>query len=547
MNKKLALAVAALFAVPVAHAFEIDSGDSDLKMRWDNTFKYSTMYRLKNPDANQVAAYQTSATPPVGSPSGDGDYNFKRGVVSSRMDWLSEFDVTKNNMGGRVSMAAWYDDTYTHGNDNNTGFTHNNAGVGANQFNSATVKAVGHDYRLMDAFGYVKGEIADMPGRITLGRHAVIYGETLMDGSNGIAAAQGPVDIVKAATVPGAQVKEFILPTNQVSGSLQINDKLSVGAYYQFKWEKSPFFAAGSFLSPNDFMGDGAQNMFNTSLGPFGLVGRQSDISPKKSGQWGTQLRYKPESVDVELGFYAANYHAKTPSAAYMNLVQVAPGVFVPNSYALAYQQDIRTVGFSASTVLGSDNVSIETSVRDNMPITGGTAIIQAAPGIMSSFNNTSNPAYAVGKTHHVTLVDIHLFQPNAILKDGGSIAAQYDWHTVSSITKNPTAIDPTTTKSASRLTLAFTADYFQVLDGLDMSIPIVWSHDFGRSRVNVGWVEGGGSLDIGLAFNYLNTWKAGINYHQFIGSHGASIGSGAFNQTQFDRDYVSFNLSRSF
>jgi hypothetical protein len=294
-------------------------------------------------------------------------------------------------------------------------------------------------------------------------------------------------------------------------------------------------------------MGDGAQNMFNTSLGPFGLVGRLPDISPKKGGQWGSQLRYKPENVDVELGFYVANYHAKTPSAAYMNLVQVAPGVFVPNSYALAYQQDIRTVGFSASTVLGSDNVSIETSVRDNMPITGGTAIIQAAPGIMSSFNNTNNPAYAVGKTHHVTLVDIHLFQPNAILKDGGSIAAQYDWHTVSSISKNPGSIDPTTTKSASRLTLAFTADYFQVLDGLDMSIPIVWSHDFGRSRVNVGWVEGGGSLDIGLAFNYLNTWKAGINYHQFIGSHGASIGSGAFNQTQWDRDYVSFNLSRSF
>jgi len=145
-------------------------------------------------------------------------------------------------------------------------------------------------------------------------------------------------------------------------------------------------------------------------------------------------------------------------------------------------------------------------------------------------------------------LVDIHIFQPNALLKDGGSMATQFDWHSVASVDKNPSMIDQTTTKSASSITFAFTADYFQVADGLDLSFPVVWTHNLaGRSRVYVGWVEHGGSLDVGVNFKYRTLWKAGIDYHHFIGSHGGSIGNGVFNQTQWDRDYLSFNISTSF
>lgn len=526
---RIALALAATFAFPAAHAFEVDTGESDVKVRWDNTIKYSTMYRLHDPDRQQLAEQ-------AGSPAGDGNRNFKKGFTSQRLDLTSELDVTKGNIGLRLSGTAWYDDIYKRGNDNDSGITHN-ISAPANRFTGGTENAVGSNTRLMDAFVFAKGELGDMPGRITLGRHAVVYGETLMSGSNGIAAAQGPVDITKAATVPGAQVKEFILPTEQVSGSLQVNNKLSLGGYYQFKWHKSPFFAAGSFLSPNDFMTDGAEAFLSTPAG--GLFSRGADDKARNSGQWGAQLRYRADSLDTEFGLYAANYHDKTPSAAYLDPVL--------GNYRLVYQEDIRTYGVSASTVLGSDNVSIEASVRHNMPLTGGLAIVQAIPFQWNNFDNKNDPAYAVGKTAHVTIADIHLFQPNALLKDGGSLAVQYDWHTVTSIDKNPGAIDPTTSKSASRLTVAFTADYFQVFDGVDLSIPIVYTHDFKRSRVFVGWVEGGGSIDVGLNFNYLNTWKGGLNYHRWLGKEGTSIGGDSFDQTLWDRDYVTFNVSRSF
>ena len=544
----MAAAVAMVLVSSNAHAFRFDTGeDSDLKMRWDNTFKYSTIYRLHDPDSKQLARF-------IGSPAGDGDRNFNKGIASNRLDWLSEFDlVHAGNKGFRVSATGWYDSVYNTSNDNKTGLSHN-LSVASDEFTDDTREAVGRDLRLLDAFGFYKGTLGDMPASVRLGRHTVIYGETLMSGANGIAAAQGPVDIVKAATVPGAQVKEFLLPTNQLSLTLQPKDGLLLGAYYQFAWEKSDFFPAGSFLSPNDFVGPGSESFLDTLAVP-----RTHDLEARDSGQWGVELRYRPESIDVEFGLYAANYHDKTPSAVYLNIGENAqltslgltpPDNIAPASFTRAYQEDIRTYGVSASTVLFDDNVSIEASIRDNMPLTGGMGYVVDTTTLLGgpAYDNRDHPGYAVGKTSHVTLVDIHIFQPNFILKDGGSVATQLDWHRVNSVSKNEAAMDETTTRSASTITMAFTADYFQVADGLDLSIPIVWTHNLkGRSPIYVGWVENGGSLDLGVNFAYRTVWKGGFNVHHFIGHHGTSIGDGSFDQGMYDRDYLTFNISRAF
>jgi hypothetical protein len=222
----------------------------------------------------------------------------------------------------------------------------------------------------------------------------------------------------------------------------------------------------------------------------------------------------------------------------------------ISGTFSRVFQEDIRTVGMSASTVLGDDNVSIEVSMRDNQPLTGGFCGATLSCGYLQigiGADNEDNQAYAVGKTAHITLVDIHLFQPNAILKDGGSVAIQYDWHTVHSVSKNEDSIDPSTSKSAQQITVAFTADYYQVAEGLDLSVPVVLSYSHGRSRVYAGWVEGGGAVDIGLKATYRNVWKFGANWHHFYGDHGTEIGDGSFDQTLWDRDYFSFNASRAF
>ena len=109
----VSLAVASLFAAAgAAQAFEIDTGNEDLAMRWDNTFRYNLGVRaqgqdqalLKNPNLD------------------DGDRNFSNGsLVTNRLDILSEFDVIwQKKYGMRVSAAGWYDAAYGSLDNTNT-------------------------------------------------------------------------------------------------------------------------------------------------------------------------------------------------------------------------------------------------------------------------------------------------------------------------------------------------------------------------------------------------------------------------------------------
>ena len=84
-------------------AIEFDTGNPDIALRWNNTIRFNYARRVEGRD-------QAITNAPN---SDDGDRNFRRGTVSSRLDLLSEFDlVYKRNYGLRVTATAWYDDAY---------------------------------------------------------------------------------------------------------------------------------------------------------------------------------------------------------------------------------------------------------------------------------------------------------------------------------------------------------------------------------------------------------------------------------------------------
>ena len=66
----------ALLGASGAQAFNIDSGVSDLELRWDNTLRYSNAWRLKKIDDETAAS---SDNPNID----DGDLNYRKGRVSS--------------------------------------------------------------------------------------------------------------------------------------------------------------------------------------------------------------------------------------------------------------------------------------------------------------------------------------------------------------------------------------------------------------------------------------------------------------------------------
>ena len=533
-----AMATVTVMACAIAaqsRAAEIDVGHPDVKVRWDNTFKYSAAIRTERPSPAVIAAYNPNLD--------DGDDNFKRGLVSNRLDILSEFDVVyQGSMGMRLSGAGWYDTVYNEHN-HNPGFAGgavpNSLSVPYDDFTKATRKQQGRDAEVLDAFVFGKANVGDSTLSGRLGRHTLLWGESLFFGENGIAGGQAPIDGVKRLSVPNSQFKEVIRPVNQLSGQLQINPTVSVAAYLQLEWRPDRIPAAGSYLSRTDVLDVGGERLYlSAALG--GPVDRIPDIKGKNTGQGGVQLRWTSEALDTDFGFYAIRYNDKSAQ------VYVQPGV----DYRLVYHDGTRAYGVSASKSIGSYNLAAEASIRRNTSLVaaGGTTLDFTGTG-----NGSSNPLYPVGNSAHGQVSMIHTLDRSDFW-DGGLVMAEVAWNRRLRITKNAAALDPNTTRDALGLRVLAAPTWFQAFSGVDLTVPVgVGYNPHGRSSVvsmfNGGW-DHGGDLSAGLNFDVRQTWKAGINYTYYFGKAGGVLdpnGSYTFAQALKDRNFISLMAQRAF
>jgi len=544
----IALAIGLQFGLgSAAQAMEFDTG-SDLKLRWDNTVKYNLAYRLKNPSDVLTADGNLD----------DGNRNFRKGVVSNRFDLLSEMDVGLKDFGARLSGAAWYDTVYNRSTDNTSPQTANSTSQPYNELPTATRNLHGRRGELLDAFVFGRIKLGDAPLTVRAGKHTLIYGESLFFGSNGIAAAQGPVDIVKLVTVPGSQFKEILRPVNQLSGVLQISNKLTLGAYYQFSWKKSLIPGAGSFLSPADFVGEGAERFIaGAPIIPGGgpvAFWRGADLKAKNSGQGGAQLRWAPEGSEWEYGLYAARYHDKTP---YLYLAPFAPANVNVSTGQVGtihevYHEGIRTYGASATTSIGQLNLAFEGSLRNNASLVSDPQAVSLATA-----DNSGNAAYAIGKTGHLQASAIYVLTETP-LWDAGTFLGEIAWNRRLSVQKNAGAIDPNTTRDAAALRLIFEPSFFQVVPGLNLGVPVGLGWNFyGRSSSIFNWNGGssrGGDFSIGLNANYLTDWNASLSYTGYFGAADGFLTPAnsptpmlSYKQVYKDRNFISLSLKRSF
>lgn len=543
---RLTLICAAAMASLGSHAADISTGNPDVKARWDTTLKYSTAFRLDGVDPALVGPAQANLD--------DGDRNFrKKGLVSNRFDLFTEADVVyKERFGARLSAAGWYDSVYNKSNDNDSPFTLNSASVPPNEFTKATRNLMGRKAELLDAFVFGGTDIGDMTATFRLGRHAQIWGETLFFGANGIAGGMAPIDYVKLFSVPGSQFKEVVRPVNQLSGQLQIRPGLSLGGYYQMEWEANRIPASGAFSSFSDVFGEGRERLLWATGSHFSNA---DEIRPRDRGQYGLQLRIRPEDVDADIGLYAIRYHQKDPNlyirpaagpAFFGN--QGVPGQQVGN-FALAYHEGTRAYGASLSTTVGAANVGVEASVRDNAALVNpGRFVFDPAT------DNRSNPGYPVGRTAHLNASMVLLLSPTALWQ-GGTLLAEAGWNRLLSVTRNPQALDPNASRDALGFRMIFAPKYFQVLDGLDISVPIgIGYNPKGRSSaVSLfnGGVNKGGDFSIGISGDYQKKLSFGVSYTTYFGKTGAVLAPSndrlSFQQYYKDRSNLAVNVQMSF
>jgi hypothetical protein len=534
----LALAAAAYAAgyATSVRAENIPTDDPDLTIRWDNTVKYNVGVRVGS--ENNKVAPGTFGNLSVD----DGDNNFKPGdLETNRLDLLSEFDLDyKHEMGFRISGAGWYDQVYNQNNANTSPGTNNNLGKPTNQFPAGTQVLQGRDAEVLDAFAYRNFTFADDEElSVRVGRHSLLWGESLFWGGNAVAGTQQPIDVVKALSVPGSQFKEIILPVGQVSSLLQLTSKLSIGAFYQFEDRKERDPTVGSYFSFADFYAAGGYNLL---VAPGTYFGRGKDVDAYEHNQGGAEIRLKATD-NIELGFYFTNTDARTPKFYIQPGLDAGPqadNAFRIGTYSAFYAQNTQLYGASVATLVGDTNVSAEFSLHNKQPFASGDGdFIVGTPGT----------GIAEGKSFHGNLSAITLFSGNH-LWDGAALVGEMAYNYRVDV-NNKALLDPNTTPSAWASWLNFEPSYFQVFPGVDVTLPITATYVFG-GRSSLGPAiydfigENSGSVSAGVTATYHERYKAALQYTAFYGPAGAN-NHYSYAQQYADRDFISLTLSTSF
>ncbi|MEJ8822618.1 DUF1302 domain-containing protein [Variovorax humicola] len=514
----LGTAVAALCAglCTGAAAFEIDTGNDDVQMRFDNTVRYNYGQRVQ--DQSRVI---------INNPNyDDGDRNFGKGdTINNRVDVLTEFDVVyQKKFGARVSAASWYDAAYGGSFSNTSLATENHLAYGKPAFGlSDYAKRYynGPSGEIMDAFAFGTVDLGSMPLSMRLGRTTVNWGESLLGAGaiHGISYGQAPLDQGKALAIPGIEAKELYIPRDQISGQLQVTPELAVAGQYFLEWRPTRIPESGTYLGFGDFYQFGGQSLINPAL-PGGRAYRGNDITPKESGDWGLMTRWSPQWLDGTMGFYARNFSDTIP--------QVVLLAGAKSQYFFNYGSDIDMYGVSLSKQIAGISFGLDVNYRRNMPLVGDIVSIRSAAQLPAPGETLG----ARGNTAHVVLNAIGSIGATPLF-NSASWAAELTFSQWLSVTQGAqyfkgrdgyTGIDRVS-KNATGLALNFSPTWYQVFPGMDLSMPLSFSMGLaGNSAVASGGNKNAGSYGVGLGLDMYSKYRFDLKYVGYFGDNALNV-----------------------
>lgn len=542
-------AALAILASGNALAFEIDTGNPDVSIRWDNTVRYNLGLRVEERDSK----IGNSAV------SDEGTYSFDKGdVTSNRIDLLSELDVVyKRQMGFRVSAAGWYDAAYGADSQSNPNPPLVNIPSYENRKYSPYTKRFYHgpSGELLDTFVFGKFDLGTVPTAVKAGRHSLYWGESVFLGGNlhGIAYSQNPLDLQKGFATPGTEAKELFRPLNQVSGQAQVTDTVSVAGQYFFEWQESRFPEGGTYLGPVDFTFNGPDRQFLSA--PLGFALRGNAFEPQQRGEWGVSGRWSPAWLDGTVGLYYRNFADKLPQTL---LTQVGPNRSV---YNMIYKDNIDLWGISLAKNVAGISVGAELSYRHNTPLSAQVLGNAAAAGTPAP-GTTPGP---VGDTYH-GLVNFIGIVPKTPVFDTATWGAELTWSQWAKVTSGQNLFnavgfapcngrdkwDGCTTKDFFGLALAFTPVWYQVFPGVDLSAPVTFATGLSGNAATVfGGNEDNGNYTIGVGADIYQKYRVDLKYIDWFGRY-RDNGTAVTTQNGFttllsDRGFVSLTLKTTF
>lgn len=410
-----------------AQAVEFSFADEEVRGSVDSTVSYGRLWRVQGQDKtnNDINA-------------NDGNRNFSTGLVSEVFKITTDAEAKYKNYGVFVRGTASYD---TQIMDKRNDYYDNNSPAQPSQgsqrgarpddrFTQSTRDHAGNNAEILDAYVYGNWDIAETPVTARLGKQVFNWGEGIF--YRGGINTTNPVDAAKFR-LPGAELKEVLIPIEAFNLSLGLTDNLSMETFYQFNFKETAVDPVGTYFAETDLFAEGGNTAYRdfagsaaaplipvytavgNGQGPLaGLLPRAKaaglyqqgvnysegtvlrvadvgkDLNARDDGQFGISFKYIAEELNsTEFGAYFVNYHGKEPViSANLNgytgvdvaaLSQVT-GRAVANGLATLdllgaaqanreYVEDIRMLGVSFNTTVDETSVFGELAYRPNNPI----------------------------------------------------------------------------------------------------------------------------------------------------------------------------------
>ena len=564
--------------VLVCPAYAADFSYGDLYGSFDTTVSYGQSYRVQS-RASELIGIANGGTG-FSVNGDDGNLNYDTGLISTTLKFTSELDLRYKNFGAFVRGTGFRD--FQNDDPNDTVRT---------PLSDQAIDLVGKDLKLLDAYVWSNFNLGTMPFSIRLGEQVLSWGEStfIQNGINTI----NPVDVSKLR-VPGAELKEALVPVGIVSASAGLTDEFNLEGFYQYDYERVLIDPPGSYFSTNDFVGNGGNCAVlgfglapDYPLLPLGITSSACDLGlpfaaprapddrPEEGGQYGVALRWFSSILNnTEFGFYFINYHSRLPV---INAFQATiAGNASTAAYQIAYPEDIKLYGVSFNTEVGTTGWALqgEYSFRNDMPLqVDDVELLLAALGsplnqLGVAFDGTGSliPGFIRRDVSQFQMTASRIFGPMLKANQSIFITEFAVTHVHNMPNKNVLRLEaPGTnlpgpfgifgTRGAPALQsnddfadatswgyrIVGRLDYNNVIGSINLHPRIEWRHDVSGITPGPGgnFVEGTKVITAGLGASYQNTWQADLSYTSFFGA-------GAQNLF-YDRDFLSLSIAYSF
>ena len=356
------LSLTSLFVPDTSFAFQFES--KQLTGSLDTTVSVGTRFRIQESSGALIDRHNGGSAQNALN-SDEGNRHFDKGLVSAALKFTHDLELNYQNYGSFIRASYFYDPI-----------------VNRKDHLTKEAKArVGKDFDILDAYVFGQFSPINKNLEIRLGNQVINWGESTFIG-NGINIIN-PIDVSRFR-VPGAEIREALMPTPIAWASQEITDNISVEGFYILKFNHTEIDPLGSYFSTNDVVSDGADHLVagfgmadetgtipgsGIPTGTF-FIPRKNDVDARDSRELGAAIRWFAPSInETEFGAYVINYHSRLPIGSF--IAGTVGGPPKTASYFVEYPENIHMAGVSFNTLLPVGGIALqgEYSYRSNMPL----------------------------------------------------------------------------------------------------------------------------------------------------------------------------------